>query len=180
MMSKSQARRIRETRGIVRLASLVAEAAHRGQVRKYTGEPYINHPREVADIVRSVAHTDEMIAAAWLHDVLEDTQLSADALRVLVGESVVSLVRQLTDVSKPSDGNRATRKAMDRAHLAAASPEAKTVKLADLISNTSSIVRYDPEFAVTYLAEKRLLLPFLREGDATLWERANELAKRST
>ncbi|GAG42563.1 unnamed protein product, partial [marine sediment metagenome] len=42
-------------------------------VRKYTGEPYINHPKEVVEIIKTVDHTDEMLAAAWLHDTVEDT-----------------------------------------------------------------------------------------------------------
>ena len=44
-----------------------------GQVRKYTGEPYINHPASVVELVRSVPHTEVMLAAAWLHDTVEDT-----------------------------------------------------------------------------------------------------------
>jgi len=43
------------------------------QVRKYTGEPYINHPAAVVEIVRSVPHTEAMLCAAWLHDTVEDT-----------------------------------------------------------------------------------------------------------
>jgi hypothetical protein len=85
------------------------------------------------------------------------------------------LVEQLTDVSRPEDGNRAKRKAIDRAHTAKASPEAKTIKLADLIDNTRSIVELDPGFAKIYLVEKVLLLEVLQEGDAGLWEMARRM-----
>jgi (p)ppGpp synthase/HD superfamily hydrolase len=113
------------------------------QRRKYTGEPYMAHPREVADIVRTVPHDDAMIAAALLHDTVEDTPVTHEDILELFGEDVAELVRWLTDVSQPNDGNRKARKALDRQHSANAPARAQTVKLADLISNTRSIVAYD-------------------------------------
>jgi guanosine-3',5'-bis(diphosphate) 3'-pyrophosphohydrolase len=157
-------------------ARLFATAAHAavGQLRKYTHEPYIVHPAEVAKIVRSVPHTDSMLAAAWLHDTVEDTGVSIELIRAEFGSEVSDLVGWLTDVSRPDHGNRAARKAVDRAHTAAAPAEAQTVKLADLISNTRSIVAHDPKFAETYLAEKRLLLEVMTKGDPTLMKIARE------
>jgi len=146
-----------------------------GQTRKYTGEPYIAHPAAVAELVRSVPHTEAMLCAAWLHDTVEDCGVSLDEIEQIFGFEVASLVEQLTDVSKPSDGKRAIRKAMDREHTSKASPQAKTIKLADLIDNTRSIVERDPNFARVYLEEKRLLLELLREGEAHLWEEAYRL-----
>jgi (p)ppGpp synthase/HD superfamily hydrolase len=155
-------------------ARLFATAAHAaiGQTRKYTGEPYINHPAAVAQLVASVPHTPEMVAAAWLHDVVEDTQITLDDIRDEFGWMVAALVADLTDVSRPEHGDRATRKEIDRLHTARTSPEAKTVKLADLIDNTLTITAHDPDFAKVYLREKALLLEVLREGDPTLWARA--------
>lgn len=149
---------------------------HAGQARKYTGEPYINHPAAVVELVRSVPHTEEMLAAAWLHDTLEDTAATAVQIEDEFGFEVLELVSYLTDVSGPADGNREQRKALDRAHTAAAPVGAKTVKLADLIDNSKSILARDPGFAKVYLAEKRLLLEVLREGDSTLWEIAFAIA----
>ena len=151
-------------------ARIFATAAHAavGQLRKYTNEPYIVHPAEVASIVRSVPHTEAMLAAAWLHDVVEDTGVTIETVRAEFGTEVADLVSWLTDVSRPEDGNRAHRKARDREHTAAAPAEAQTVKLADLISNTRSIMAHDPKFAVTYLEEKRALLAVMTRGDATL------------
>ena len=57
-----------------------------------------------------------------------------------------------------------------------ATPEAKTIKLADLIDNTKSIVEHDPRFAKVYLEEKRLLLEVLKDGDETLWQQAHSFA----
>ena len=138
------------------------------QRRKYTNEPYIVHPAAVAKLVRSVPHTEAMLCAAWLHDVLEDTPAQHVDIYNKFGRKIFSMVLSLTDVSTPFDGNRAVRKAIDLVHTAKASAEAKTVKLADLIDNTKSIVAHDPTFAKVYLEEKALLLDVLREGDASL------------
>ena len=129
-----------------------------GQVRKYTGEPYYVHPREVASIVKDNGGDEAMIAAAHLHDVVEDTEITIDQVSEFFGADIANLVGWLTDISRPTDGNRATRKAIDRAHTAQAPIRAKNIKLADLISNTKSIVEHDEKFARVYLEEKRLLL----------------------
>jgi (p)ppGpp synthase/HD superfamily hydrolase len=161
-------------------ARLWAIRWHGDQVRKYTGEPYWRHPEAVAALVKTVPHTPEMIAAAYMHDVIEDTPCTEAQMREEFGDAVTELVMWLTDASKPTDGNREARKMIDRAHTAAAPREAKTVKLADLIDNSKSILARDPDFAVTYLREKRLLLDeSLREGDPTLWRMADEIARRA-
>lgn len=155
-------------------ARVFATAAHAavGQLRKYTFEPYIVHPAEVVEILKTVDHTPEMIAAAWLHDTVEDTGVTLELVRREFGDTVADLVGWLTDVSRPDHGNRAQRKAVDRAHTAQAPAEAQTIKLCDLISNTKSIVANDAKFAVTYLAEKRLLLEVMTKGDPELLARA--------
>lgn len=160
------------------LAFCIAAHAAVGQKRKYTGEPYAVHPIEVSKLVEEVVvgATEEMLIAALLHDVVEDTAITLDLVAAQFGLVVASYVEQLTDVSKPEDGNRAARKALDCTHLAGASPQAKTIKLADLISNSRSIRQYDPDFAKVYLAEKRELLKVLSEGDPTLFEMARELS----
>lgn len=155
---------------IEQLAKKLAEMAHSDidQRRKYTNEPYINHPAAVVDLVRSVPHTKAMICAAWLHDVVEDTPMTLGVVEKFMGREVAELVEMLTDVSRPEDGNRSSRKAVDKAHTAKASNSAKTIKLADLIDNTRSIVKHDPKFAEVYLAEKAALLHVLVGGDETL------------
>jgi (p)ppGpp synthase/HD superfamily hydrolase len=112
------------------------------------------------------------LAAAWLHDVVEDTGVTNEVIRVEFGDEVAELVGWLTDVSRPEQGNRAVRKAIDRAHSAMAPADAQTIKLADLISNTRSIVAHDEKFAKTYLEEKRLLLEVMIKGDAALMAEA--------
>jgi guanosine-3',5'-bis(diphosphate) 3'-pyrophosphohydrolase len=155
-------------------ARTFATAAHAAvaQLRKYTNEPYIVHPAEVVAILKTVDHTEVMIAAAWMHDTVEDTGVSIELVRAEFGSEVSDLVGWLTDVSRPEQGNRATRKAIDRAHTASAPAEAQTIKLCDLISNTRSIVEHDHKFAETYLAEKRLLLEVMTKADPELMRRA--------
>jgi (p)ppGpp synthase/HD superfamily hydrolase len=164
-------------------AKAAAFAAHwHGSIdqrRKYTGEPYIAHPAAVAQLVKSVPHTPEMLAAAWLHDVVEDTPCSMEMIEAEFGAKVAALVGWLTDVSKPEDGNRATRKALDREHTAAAPAPAKTVKLADLIDNSRSILALDPDFAKVYIHEKERLLTVLTEGDATLHAMATQIVMQA-
>ena len=156
---------------IVHKAQVYAIAAHSAvkQVRKYTGEPYYVHPAEVASIVASVeGATYEMIAAAWLHDVVEDTGCTYTDIHMAFGADIATLVGWLTDVSKLEDGNRAVRKAIDREHTARAPAEAQTIKLADFISNSRSIMQHDPAFAKTYLEEKRMALAVMTKGDRGL------------
>lgn len=143
--------------------------ADKKQYRKYTGQPYIVHPAAVATLVQSVPHTEEQVAAAWLHDTVEDTDVTLEDIKEIFGDKVAELVEMLTDTSKPEDGIRAVRKQLDLEHTAKASPEAKTIKLADLIDNTKSIVEHDPVFAKTYLQEKLRLLSVLKGGDQHLW-----------
>jgi (p)ppGpp synthase/HD superfamily hydrolase len=154
----------------VEKARLFATAAHAavGQRRKYTDEPYIVHPQAVAKIVSGVEHTPEMIAAALLHDVVEDTGVTLELIEECFGREVRDLVYWLTDVSKPEDGNRRMRKAIDREHTAQAPAAAQTIKVADLIDNSRSIFKHDPDFARTYLHEKELLLDVLTNADPAL------------
>lgn len=163
---------------IVEKAYIFAMAAHAaiGQKRKYTGEDYVVHCVEVSDILRkAVLVNDEMHAAALLHDTVEDTDVTLELIEKEFGKCVATLVEGLTDVSKTEDGNRAVRKKIDREHTAKQSAACKTIKLADLISNTKSIVQHDKEFAKVYIKEKEALLEVLKEGDAILYEIASNL-----
>jgi (p)ppGpp synthase/HD superfamily hydrolase len=152
-----------------------AALAHFGQSRKYTGEPYIVHPVAVAEIVRGVRHTSEMIAASYLHDVVEDCNIKLDVIDSIFGSEVKNLVDFLTDISMPWHGNRATRKRLDRERIAKAPPAAQTIKLADLIDNTQSIKERDPDFWKVYRLEKIALLDIIDRGDPKLMARARAL-----
>lgn len=152
-----------------------ARRVHSGQQRKYTGNPYVDHLAEVAGIIATIAplplEGNYMVATAWLHDCVEDQGVTYDQLRCQFGQRVAEGVMLLSDLEQ---GNRAERKAASRTRLAAAPGWVQSIKCADLISNTSSIVRYDPEFAPTYLEEARLLLDVMTAADPRLLAMARE------
>lgn len=153
-----------------------------GQKRKYTGEDYYHHPEDVATILAEALGpkaSHEILSAALMHDACEDTSITLEFIENNLSKEVAILVEMLTDISKPEDGNRAERKEIDRKHTALASPDAKTIKLADLISNSKSICEHDKEFAKVYIKEKELLLEVLKEGDQTLWNQANEIVQKA-
>lgn len=160
-----------------RRARVFANRSHAGQFRKYTSEPYIVHPHNVAAIVRCVRHSPEMLAAAWLHDVVEDCGVKQDTITQLFGEQVSSMVHRLTHQLTHADGNRAFRMAHEAIRLGGALSDTQTVKLADLIDNSSSIMQYDPDFAKRYLKEKRQLLRVLTAGDTHLWQAADKICR---
>lgn len=159
---------------IVYKAQVFATAAHYAvkQVRKYTGDPYIVHPAEVVSILDQYGSTAEQRAAAWLHDTVEDTGVTQDVINYEFGEVIGTYVFWLTDQTKPEDGNRAIRKKMDADRLAMAPAAVQSIKYADLISNTKSIMMYDENFARTYLKEKAYLLSVMNNGNPELYKLA--------
>lgn len=154
-----------------------AKKAHEGQTRKYTNESYICHPVEVMSIVSTVDYTEEMLAAALLHDNFEDCGVTLYEIEKEFGWQVMAYVNDLSDVSKSEDGNRVVRKKLDRDWIAEGDPKSKTIKLADLISNSRSIVKHDKDFARVYIKEKELLLEVLTGGDATLYAVAKQIVE---
>lgn len=122
--------------------------------RKYTNEPYMIHPLEVARIVQSVTDNEDMVAAALLHDTVEDTKTTLGEIYIKFGAKIGYLVQCLTDVAIPEDGNRSVRKKIERDRLSQIPDNAKTIKVADLISNSRSIEQHDKDFAVVYMREK--------------------------
>jgi hypothetical protein len=149
------------------------------QLRKYTFQPYDVHLKSVADLVSMVTDDQEIIAAAWLHDTVEDTPATFEDIEREFGHGVSRLVMDLTDISRPADGNRAIRKEIDRDHTALASSRAKTIKLADLIDNCLDICRHDPEFGALFLRETADLLTVLHEGDQRLYKKTLRTVEKS-
>ena len=160
---------------------LVAEAAeyarkvHSSQSRKYTGEPYFVHLEAVAASVAAVGGSPEMVAAAYLHDSIEDQDVTAEQIKERFGPHVAKLVVEMTQVSKLEDGNRAARKEIDRKHYASISPEGQTIKLADIINNGYDIVDSNPKFALTYIPELDAMFAVLTQGNATLRAKAAKM-----
>lgn len=163
---------------LVRMAQLFAQAAHGaiGQKRRYTGEPYIEHPAEVVGLLKAAGVTDDaMLAAAWLHDVVEDTRIELPTIRRVFGPHVEDLVLDLTECTPLELGNRATRKRLALLEMQKASPQAKSIKCADLVSNTRSTREHDPKFWLVYHAEALALVEVLRDcSHPALWRQLDE------
>ena len=103
-----------------------------------------------------------------LHDVVEDTGVQLSTVKEIFGSDVAALVFWLTDQAKLEDGNRAHRKRHERDRLAKAPARAQTIKVADLIDNSRSILDRDPHFAKVYVPEKAALLDVLTLADPGL------------
>jgi (p)ppGpp synthase/HD superfamily hydrolase len=162
-----------------------ADIAHGNQMRKYTPERYIVHPARVMRLCREYTDDVTVLAAALLHDVLEDTPTTAAELSAFLtglldaslAERSVHLVVELTDVYIKDNYpklNRRTRKNKETERLAATSPEAQTIKYADIIDNASEIVTADPDFARTFVHECRVMINKMTKGDPALRKRAVE------
>lgn len=148
-----------------------ATEAHEGQQRKYTGEPYVNHPIEVSTLLRAVPNcTPEMEQAAVLHDVLEDTDVTEAELREKFGDVVTDLVVELTQPR--GTGHRKERVAKETYRLFHISPQAQTIKYADIICNSADIAEQDPDFAKTYLLEKLKHITVMGRGNGRLRQQA--------
>ena len=161
-----------------------AELCHRSQVRKYTGEPYICHPLEVAGLVGIYLPGDRYAAAmAILHDVVEDTDGTLDDVRSLFGDTVELGVYFLTD-DKPEGMNRATRNVLYNEKLAKAKDsglgeKVHTVKCCDIISNGRSVATHDPKFALTWCDEKFETLKYLTQAIPSAWMEAYRVLTES-
>lgn len=163
-----------------------ADRAHGDQKRKYTNERYIVHPVRVMEMVREFDSALPVLCAALLHDVLEDTPVTADEIhqeltRVMEAEDVrktVALVIELTDVFVKSNYprlNRRTRKEKEALRLSVVSAQAQTIKYADIIDNVNDHLTQDADFARVYLQEAQKMLHRMRDGNPVLLERAVHL-----
>lgn len=166
-------------------AQLFAMAAHGAlkQRRKHTDEPYHVHPQRVRRLLEQHVPwaTPDMLDAADLHDVVEDTGVGLELIAQVFNVNVAMLVDGLTNrKARWEDGTpmfkRFAQKRVDARRLAGTSREVKTIKLADCIDNLLDIERSDPKFAPTFFGEKRYLLDTaLVAGDETLWAMCDKI-----
>ena len=136
-----------------------ATKAHEGVVRKGTDMPYIVHPLEAMTIVSTIVNDQELMAAALLHDVVEDAGITIDEIRSEFGERVAELVDAETDLEVPGMSHAESwqqRKQATIDRLATAGRDAQIVALGDKLSNIRAMARH-----------------LVRQGDL-LWQRFNE------
>ena len=125
-------------------AIIFAVKAHAGTERRGKGYPYIVHPLEAVEIVATMTKDQELLAAAALHDTVEDTDVTVEQIRTEFGERVADLVAAESDempagISEEDSWHSRKQAAIDR--LAKASREAKMVALGDKLSNMRAIAR---------------------------------------
>jgi (p)ppGpp synthase/HD superfamily hydrolase len=160
-----------------------AERSHGDQMRKFSPEPYIEHPVRVMQTCAE--HTNDVciLSAALLHDVLEDTEVSSEELLAYLQKELgekhaartFQIVEELTDVYVKKNypqWNRRKRKQKETIRLEKVSEAAQTIKYADIIDNSLTIVGAEPDFRKKYLQECRALLLVLKKGSPSLHERA--------
>ena len=167
-----------------------ADAAHGIQLRKYTPERYIVHPVRVMETCRDFGQRFEVLAAALLHDVIEDTPVtSAQLMEFLLtvtnpasAQAIVQMVIDLSDVfikSAYPTLNRRARKNRELERFVKASADAHTVKYADIWDNSIEMAVHDPQFAPRYLSESLAILRKADRGNSALREKAIEAVQKS-
>ena len=158
---------------------LVSEAAeyaarrHMGMMRKGRGnEPYINHLAEVANLlaIATGGRDAELIAAGWLHDVIEDTPTTQEELAQKFGDRVADLVAEVTDDMRLLKETRRQLQIMD---TPAKSPGAKLIKIADKISNVRARIfpkasQAQRDELADYVVWAEQVVASCRAGNATL------------
>lgn len=138
---------------------------HDRQFRKFGKIPYITHPAKVAEIVDQIGGGPEMVAASWLHDVVEECGVSFDELHEKFGRVVAYLVKELTN---PSDLDKSKKGQYLLDKMNTMSSDALTVKLADRLSNVSDFATANPIFVQKYASETRLIMDGLDDGGRIL------------
>jgi len=145
--------------GSVGRARAFAIRAHGARIRKYSEQPYVVHLDSVVRILQSFGiEAPSVLAAAYLHDTVEDTEASIADIFTAFGEEIAELVYWLIDAEQ---GRRKIRKMMSAWRLGRAPFDAKLIKLADFIDNTEDICRHDRHFAPVYLREKVKILAMM-------------------
>ncbi len=129
----------------VERAYAVADLRHRGQRRK-SGEPYITHPLAVAQILADLGMTPPVLAAALLHDTVEDTDLTIEALRADFGDEVASLVDGVTKLDQVKYGEASEAETVRKMVVAMARDiRVLVIKLADRLHNMRTMRALPPE-----------------------------------
>jgi GTP diphosphokinase / guanosine-3',5'-bis(diphosphate) 3'-diphosphatase len=172
---------------IIIKAAQLAKKLHEGQFRKYSGAPYISHTARVAG--RMATHpiaTEELVAAAFLHDVIEDCNVTdtelLESLSSVTAEweldvrirNTVYYVEWMTNKSLGSPLNRKKRKEMDAECLETAPKEVKVLKMLDRIDNLRELPP-DDGFTAKYAEESLYLINCIGDADDDLKNEAIEL-----
>jgi (p)ppGpp synthase/HD superfamily hydrolase len=174
---------------VLKLVTAFARQAHGDQRRKFADEPYVNHLVRVMETCQQYSSDIAVLSAALLHDTLEDTGTSIVEIRnfllPLLGEDkterTVKLVEELTDVytkKKYPQWNRRTRRTKETVRLSKTSPDAQTIKYADILDNSLDIHKAESDFTRVFLFECRDILKTIPAGDKALYQKAIETVQQ--
>jgi (p)ppGpp synthase/HD superfamily hydrolase len=159
---------------LIIIAATLAAKLHDGQIRKASlvpGVPYLSHLMEVAGMVQSAGGSDEAVAAAWLHDVLEDTDCTTDQIAVMP-DTVIRLILECTEIGTSGAVKSPWQERKDAyiAHLSTVSTEALLISVADKLQSLRGLrwcVRVQGDAAYQQLVKSA---PTVAERRAlTLW-----------
>jgi (p)ppGpp synthase/HD superfamily hydrolase len=156
-----------QTSTLIDQAIEFAAHAHAGQRQEADGSPFIAHPLEVAGLLRHRGLPDEVLAAALLHDVVENTDVELGDIRKRFGPRVAELVQALTESRDIADYE--ARKAELRQRIVAAGPEAAAIFAADKVAKLRDLragLRQDPRAFCERVGDS--LEPKLRHYEQTL------------
>ena len=165
-------------------AADTAARAHAGQRRKGGDVPYVTHVVGVARLVAEDGWEASVVAAALLHDVVEDSATSVAEIEAAFGEEVAALVAALTDAEDISALPRPERKRRQAAHIAGAPASARAIKIADQTSNLRDLARLPAGWAAgdaeAYIAGTAQVVDVCRDaapGLAALYDAAAAQAR---
>jgi (p)ppGpp synthase/HD superfamily hydrolase len=143
-------------------AAGLAVVAHHGQKRRHSEIPFVIHPIRVAhEIAKQDNVTPDVVAAAFLHDVVEDTTFTVEQIEAVFGPEIAMLVESLTNIShrdEHKEKSRADRKKLDREYLRHAPRWAKVIKLLDRLDNLREMTGDTEQFIHIYVEESRKLV----------------------
>lgn len=143
---------------LINIAKLAATNAHAKQVRKFTGLPYITHPAGVVAFLEQFNVGELILAGGWCHDIIEDCNVTYEALEMVIGTQAVDLVQEVTNLKFPVGTPRIEKFWANFHKLTLASHQAQTLKCGDCYDNCKDVYDLDPEYATLYIAEKWLVV----------------------
>ena len=151
---------------LVRGAEEFASKHHSGQTRKFSGDPYIVHPQQVSELVLHYGGSPEMVAAAWLHDVVEDCGIKIEIIFKKFGDKVAKLVSELT--IPPRMDKSGKKSEYIAKEMETMSSDGLTIKLCDRLNNVSDFENAHPNFVSKYAPKTKWILDSLEDSQRPL------------
>jgi GTP pyrophosphokinase len=152
---------------LIKKAEKFAKQSHKGQ-KKVNGKPYFEHPKKVAELLKKWKQEDEVIVAGYLHDVVEDSEMSLNELKKKFGKRVSFLVDGMSwERDKKTRKKNWPKSYTKFANYSKRDPSLVFIKTADMISNISNIhEKSHRKWIITksYPRAKSFWLPFLKEA----------------